>query len=155
MTESMDASEEPRYWLLVATRETWKHLSVKGEWAFAARAHQVAEHIRNDDLAFVYLKAGSKDDLSALGGLVKFCGNQSRTSGVSLFDQLYPIRIPFEIMHMSNPPTVFRPLVDKLDFIRNYTNWGGAIRGRAARALNKRDYGILLDAMRAEQEAST
>jgi hypothetical protein len=99
-------------------------------------------------LAVVYLKAESKDVSSALGGVIEFHGTLCAATGVDMFDQLYPIRIPIRVVHVSDPPTPFKPLVLRIGFTKGLVNWGTSIRGRAARVIEKRDYEILLHAMK-------
>lgn len=136
----------PNYWLLFASRSTWKHLQSKGEWAFEVKVPRKAKELAENDIGVVYLRHDLDGD-SALGGLVKFSGKLYRTRGRDLFDQMFPFRISITVKNVSDPPIDFRPLIDRIAFITNKSNWGSHLQGRAMQKLDESDYILFRDAI--------
>jgi len=137
---------EPNHWLLFASRNTWKHLQSRGEWAFASKVERKIEGLAENDIGIVYLRS-DMDAPSALGGLIEFSGRLHRISGRNLFDQMFPVRIPIIIRKVSDPPIEFKPFVKRICFITNKSNWGSHLQGRAMLRLDDSDYSLLADAI--------
>jgi len=104
----------------------------------------LAGSIAEEDSGVVYLRSDS-DGLSALGGLVSFTGTTFRTSGSSLFDQAFPIRLGIRVRQVLDPPIPFKPLVRQIGFIKIKSNWGCYLQGKAALKLNENDYNVRPD----------
>lgn len=108
----------------------------------------MAERIQIGDLAIVYLKAESDMMPGALGGALEFQGARFRALGAGMFDQLFPIRIPIKVLHASDPPIPFKPLINRINLTRNKVNYGACLRGQAARKLSEEDFDVLLIALK-------
>ncbi len=61
-------------------------------------------------------------------------------------NEKFPCRIKLEPIKIFNIPLEFKPLVEKLPFIRNKQKWGGHLQGCALRDIGQKDYEIIFQA---------
>ena len=54
------------------------------------------------------------------------------------------LRIKLKPIKIFNNPIEFKPLIPKLEFITNKTNWSGHIRGKSMRPITENDYKFIL-----------
>jgi predicted RNA-binding protein len=61
-------------------------------------------------------------------------------------DEVFPLRIKLKTIEVFDPPVEFKPLIPKLTFIKNKTQWSGHIRGQAMRTIPEEDYEFIMKA---------
>ena len=61
-------------------------------------------------------------------------------------DEVFPLRIKLKTIEIFDPPVEFKPLIPKLAFIKNKTQWSGHIRGQAMRTIPEEDYEFIMKA---------
>lgn len=127
-------------------------MCTKGEWAFSDKSRRLAEMIQPGDHGIIYLTVDGKSEPSALGGSVDFLGMPFRAAGDSIFDRLYPVRLPMRVNHALRVPVPFRPLVGSINFIEKKNNWGRYLQGHAAIELRETDFAVLLKAVNEEAQ---
>jgi predicted RNA-binding protein len=144
---TLDRKHDPNYWFLIASRQTWKYLRGKGEWAFTDKSMRKARTIREGDRGIVYLLSEGAKSPSSLGGVIEFHGEITRISGTLLFDEFYPNRMRVRTLRVSDPPEPFRSFVGRMSFIKKKDSWGIYMHGRALFNLSREDYETLFDAI--------
>jgi len=65
--------------------------------------------------------------------------------------ETFPLRLHLEPVSVLKPPLEFKPLIPKLAFLPNKTNWTGPIRGRAMVQIPQNDYDCIL--LQAKEQA--
>jgi hypothetical protein len=99
--------------------------------------------IQPGDDGVVYLTIDRENSASALGGLVRFTGTVGRVEEEkTLFDRLYPLRVPIEVVQRLDEPAAFAPYIEKLSFITQ-KSWGIHLQGQPAKVLTQGDFAIL------------
>ena len=68
------------------------------------------------------------------------------TAPPKLGDEVFPLRIKLKMIEIFDPPVEFKPLIPKLAFIKNKTQWSGHIRGQAMRTIPEEDYDYIMKA---------
>ena len=144
---SMEIATKTGHWLLITSRGSWAHLCAREEWAFTDKSRRLTEKIRLGDHGIVYLRNEEKSGSSALGGIVGFSGAPFRLTGGSMFDQLFPVRLPIRVNYVLKEPVPFRPLVQRIDFMKHKINWGSYLQGHAAIELAEKDYRTMIEAI--------
>ena len=66
-------------------------------------------------------------------------------------DEVFPLRIKLKTIEIFDPPVSFKPLIPKLAFIKNKTQWSGHIRGQAMRMIPEEDYAYIMKAAETPQ----
>lgn len=66
------------------------------------------------------------------------------TTPPKLGNETFPLRIKLRPIRIFDPPVEFKPLIPKLTFITNKTQWSGHIRGQAMRTIPEEDYQLIM-----------
>ena len=66
------------------------------------------------------------------------------TTPPKLGNETFPLRIKLRPIRIFDPPVEFKPLIPKLTFITNKTQWSGHIRGQAMRTIPEEDYKLIM-----------
>ena len=61
-----------------------------------------------------------------------------------LGNETFPLRIKLRPIRIFDPPVEFKPLIPRLAFITNKTQWSGHIRGQAMRTIPEEDYQLIM-----------
>ena len=116
-----------RYWLIVAARD---HVQKGVEGGFCQANHGKARNLKrmrkNDGVVFYSPKEqfGETTPLRAFTALGRVSGETVYQSPMAPDFEPFRRDIRFETVH----EVPIQPLIDKLDFIRNKTNWGVTFR---------------------------
>jgi len=131
------------YWLMITSRGYWSHLCEKHEWAFSDRSLRFAEKMRPGDRGIVYLLKKDRREPSALGGTLVVTGTVVRRVGDSIFDRMFPVRLPIEVVCVLKAPLPFGLMVPSIDFIKRKDHWGSYLQGHDAIELGVSDYRVM------------
>ncbi len=107
----------------------------------------MVSRISPGDEAVVYVTKQGKSLVSALPGLVRFTGPTFMVEAVDIFDQVYPLRIPFKSSSSCNKEIPFAPLVRNLEFITHKRAWGRHLQGQSVKEIAESDFEILCRAL--------
>ncbi len=66
------------------------------------------------------------------------------TTPPKLGNETFPLRIKLRPIRIFDPPVEFKPLIPKLAFVTNKTQWSGHIRGQAMRTIPEEDYQLIM-----------
>jgi predicted RNA-binding protein len=66
------------------------------------------------------------------------------TTPPKLGNETFPLRIKLCPIRIFDPPVEFKPLIPRLAFITNKTQWSGHIRGQAMRTIPEEDYQLIM-----------
>lgn len=66
------------------------------------------------------------------------------TAPQKLGNETFPLRIKLRPIRIFDPPVEFKPLIPRLAFITNKTQWSGHIRGQAMRTIPEEDYQLIM-----------
>jgi predicted RNA-binding protein len=59
-------------------------------------------------------------------------------------NETFQLRLRLESLRVFEPPIEFKPLIQRLSFLPNKTNWTGPIRGRAMVQIPQSDYDCII-----------
>lgn len=101
-----------------------------------------------DKLLF-YIKAGKyqgdKKDSSIIGAFEIISDVFSDETRIFKGTENFPLRVKIKRIEKFKEPKNFRPLISKLQVIKNKEKWGMLFWGRAIIEVNNHDYNLILD----------
>jgi len=135
------------YWLCITNEENWKVIKNTHIWGVSDRHRKKIERVRIGDFMIFYIKPVK------IGGIFKVI-SEPFESGKALFtwqgvsgQEVFPYRVKIKPVILPQEPIEFRPLIQKLRFIRNKRLWVGHILGKTMRLIPKEDYELIKSAL--------
>ena len=135
-------------WLCISTRENAEVVEKKHAWGVAKRYNKTIERVKKGDTLLIYaMQAKVGDDLlpSVITGEYLVVSDvyedesQIFKTPTFLGNECFPLRLKLKPIKLFKPPIEFKPLIPKLEFIKNKKMWTGHIRG-AMRVIPEEDY---------------
>ena len=142
------------YWLAISNRANSDITIKKRVWGVPKRSINQISRTRLGDTLLVYVGQQVIDKETTLPPAITGCfeitsevyEDTSRvfTTPPKLGDEIFPLRIRLQPIRIFDSPVEFKPLVPKLTFITNKTQWSGHIRGQAMRTIPEEDYRLIM-----------
>lgn len=143
------------YWLAISNRANSDITIKKRVWGVPKRSINQISRTRPGDTLLVYVGQQVIDKETTLPPAITGCfeitsevyEDTSRvfTTPPKLGDEIFPLRIKLRPIRIFDPPVEFKPLIPKLTFITNKTQWSGHIRGQAMRTIPEEDYRLIMN----------
>lgn len=144
------------YWLCVTNQDNWRVIVDRGIWGVSERFKRSLEHAKPGDKLVFYLvqeKRGGELIPSRIVGVMSVVSDPFvdekkifKPAG-SAGEEVFPYRVKVKKELIPEGWVEFKPLVDKLKFIKNKRYWTGALR-RAMVKITKEDYELLVQELR-------
>ena len=142
------------HWLAISNRDNSDVITRRHIWGVPKRSSNQIGRTRSGDTLLVYVgqQVIDKDNIlpPAITGCYEIVSepyeDTSRifTAPPKLGDEIFPLRIKLRPIRIFDPPVEFKPLIPKLAFITNKTQWSGHIRGQAMRTIPEEDYQLIM-----------
>lgn len=144
----------PKYWLAISNHENWEILKKNNIWGVSHRNLTAIAKINIGDLILVYVSSKYKD--KKVISPVVITGSYETISSVyeditKIFltqerkpEEVFPFRIKLKPLNIFREPVEFKPLIPKLNFIKNKRMWNGHIRGKGIREIPEEDYNLVI-----------
>ncbi len=137
------------HWLCVASPGNWTHVKRLGKWAVSPQHESLLNRSAIGDRCVMYLTSTDRTG-SCLASLFRITSHpleENPSVPRTLFDRLYPKQVEIAIDLEASEAVPFKPLVQRLAFIRNPHNWGAYLQGSPMRPLSDQDYQVLASAV--------
>lgn len=144
------------HWLAISTRANSDVTIKKQIWGVPKRYVNTITKTQPGDTLLVYVGQEVIDKDTTLPPAITGCFEITSavyedakpifTAPKKLGNEVFPLRIRLKTMQVFDPPVEFKPLIPKLEFITNKTQWSGHIRGQAMRTIPEEDYAYIMKA---------
>jgi len=128
------------YWIYVTNSENWRITKKENILGASVRYKSVLSKVKKGDRCFIYVKSGRTDEgkvKSKIVGEYEVASTVFEDSKI-LFkappkkeDETFKLRIKLKPIKIYENPIDFKPLVQKLAFIKNKKHWALHFMGRA------------------------
>ncbi len=141
------------YWLCITTGENWEVIRSRNVWGVSERHRNTIARVKKGDRLLIYLKQERKEDRVEEPRIVaeyevssEVFRDSSRIfkSPKGLGNETFPFRINITPVEVFKVPVEFKPLIPKLEFIKNKKKWTGHLMGKAMREISEKDYRLIL-----------
>lgn len=143
-----------KYWLAISNHENWEILKINNIWGVSHRNLNAIKKINIGDLILIYVssKISDKKVISPVvitGAYESTSSMYEDTTKIFLHpekmpEEVYPFRIKLKPINIFKEPLEFKPLIQKLTFIKNKKMWNGHIRGKGVREIPEDDYNLII-----------
>lgn len=144
------------YWLCVTNGDNWRVVVSKGVWGVSERFKRPLELVKSGDkLVFYLVQEKREGELlpSRVVGVMSVVSEPFvdekkifKPAG-SAGEEIFPYRVRVKKELIPKGWVEFKPLVDRLKFIKNKQYWTGALR-RAMVRIPKEDYELIVQELR-------
>ena len=144
------------YWLCVTNEDNWRVVVSDGVWGVSERFKRSLERVKpGDKLVFYLVQERREGELvpSRIVGVMSVVSEPFieekrifKPAG-SAGEKIFPCRVKVSRELIPGRWVEFKPLVDKLKFIKNKRYWTGALR-RAMVKIPKEDYELLVQELK-------
>jgi len=143
-----------QYWLCITTRENWEVIRKEKVWGVPDRHRKVIEQVEPGDKLLIYVKQeiqkGKKVEpkiVAVYEAVGKAFRDEKKifVTPKGMGDEVFPWRVKLKELKVFKKPVEFKPLIPKLEFIRNKKMWAGHLMGKAMRKISERDYKTILE----------
>lgn len=143
-----------KYWIWVATIENGEIAIENAVIGLSNRFSAILDRIHKDDKGFIYIKMSKGErrvnkstilaefriESEAYRDSNKLFINSSKKS-----KEEYPIRFKVKIITIFDQDYYFKPLVEKLNFVKNKNKWGMYFMGKSMIEISEDDYSTILN----------
>lgn len=138
-----------QFYICVADWESISIIRTAGIWGVSDKALKQMSSVRMGDNILFYIKAGKVNDEkkdSSIFGIFEVSSNLwVKNDNIFVRDGVqntntYPNRIFIKKVSGCETPKEFRPLIQKLSFIKSKTRWGTTFMGRSMFKIGETDY---------------
>lgn len=143
------------FWLCITTEENWEVIKSKNIWGVPERHKNTIAKVKKGDRLLLYLKQERKEDkveeprivaeYEAISEVFRDSSKLFRPPK-GMGNETFPLRIKIRPVEIFKIPVEFKPLIPKLEFIKNKKKWTGHLMGKAMREIGERDYKLILSA---------
>lgn len=135
------------YWLCITNSENWKIIKKEKIWGVSDRHKNTISRVKPGDKLVIYgiqEKVNKNEFLEPrIYGIYEAKSEVFRDSKrifKSKTGELYPHRVELEPLVVPEKPLEFKPLISRLEFIKNKKKWNTHFFGRAMREIPEVDY---------------
>ncbi len=139
----------PNYYVAVTNDENWPVVRDKRVWGLPEGRENLIRRLKEGDYLFIYLMSSRRGDTllpPRLAGLFQVASEPYRDTKRVFKGRIYPNRVKLKEVLVPEEPVEFKPLVPKLEFIRNKQFWAAHLRSGLAK-ITERDFELLKRAL--------
>lgn len=135
-----------KYWICILDRRNFDIVIQKKIWGVSERHKNTISKVEIDDRLVFYI---TKE--SVFGGISEVASdNFIDEESVFLppygdWNQTFPLRIIIKPVTIFKEPMKIKPLIPKLDIIKNKNNWAGHFMGKAMVQIEKHDIDLIIN----------
>ncbi len=139
-------------WFASSNRDNWEIIRKKNIWGIPKRNKSIIERVKPGDSILIYVAQKKEGDTilpSAVVGAFEIVSEGYEDvkpifiTPESMGDEVFPNRVKLKPIKIFKEPVEFKPLIPKLEFIKNKIMWTGHIRV-AMREIPEGDYQRIL-----------
>jgi len=143
------------FWLCITTEENWEVIKSKNVWGVPERHKNTISRVKPGDRLLIYLKQERREDRLVEPRIVaEYEATSEEFSDHSkifkapkgMGNETFPLRIKIKPVEVFKKPVEFKPLIPKLELIKNKKRWTGHLMGKAMREISERDYNTIISA---------
>jgi len=134
------------YWLCITNSQNWEVIRKENVWGVSDRHKNTISRVKLGDKLLMYgiqEKTAEKILEPRIYGIFEATSNVYR-EGKKIFKsksgETYPNRIKIKPVTIPDSPLEFKPLIEKMNFIKNKKRWNTHLFGRAMREIPEKDY---------------
>jgi len=136
------------YWLCITTGENWEVIRSRNVWGVPERHRNTIARVKKGDRLLIYLKQERKEDgvegpriVAEYEASSEVFRDYSRIfkSPKGMGNEIFPFRIKIAPVEIFRVPVEFKPLIPKLEFIKNKKKWTGHLMGKAMREIGEKE----------------
>jgi predicted RNA-binding protein len=145
------------YWLFVTTQANWKVSRENNIVGVAERHKNALSKVHLGDKSLFYIKAiysakdvGEPPLVSGAYEVISDIYYDSRrifSSPSDMSEETFPWRLQLNCLTPSSEPIAFKPLIEKLSFIKNKKHWGGTLQGNALLNIPEQDFRTIVSSL--------
>ncbi|MBA2861829.1 putative RNA-binding protein [Methanococcus maripaludis] len=138
------------YFMCITNEENWNVVKDKKVWGVSEMYKNTIAKVEKGDMLLIYEMGitGKEPKPQYIRGLYEVTSDVNR-DGKKIFgahprnpNETYPLRVKLKEIEVFESPILFKPLVEKLEFIKNKKQWSGSLR-RAMVPLNEKDFNTI------------
>jgi predicted RNA-binding protein len=143
-----------KYWLAISNHENWEILKKNNIWGVSRRNPNAIAKINIGDLILIYVSSIIMDKkvispVVITGAYESLSSVYEDTNKIFLPpnrnpEEVFPLRIKLKPISIFLEPVEFKPLIPKLNFIKNKKMWNGHIRGKGIREIPEVDFNLII-----------
>lgn len=141
------------YWLCITNEENWQIIKRENIWGVAERHKNTISKVKKGDKCLIYVKQekiGDKLKESRIVGEYEVASEVFKDSKrifkspPGMGNESFPYRIKLKPINVFKRSVEFKPLIPKLNFIKNKKKWSGHLMGKAMREIPEEDYKLIM-----------
>ncbi|MBB6402672.1 putative RNA-binding protein [Methanococcus maripaludis] len=138
------------YFMCITDEENWNVVKDKKVWGVSEMYKNTIAKVEKGDMLLIYEmgKNGKEPKPQYVRGLYEVT-SEVKTDNKRIFgihpdrpNETYPLRLKLKEIEVFESPILFKPLVEKLEFIKNKKQWSGSLR-RAMVPLSEKDFNTI------------
>jgi len=142
------------YWLCITNEENWEIIKKNKIWGVAEKHQNTISKVKKGDRCLIYVKQekiGDELKESRIVGEYEVISEVFKDSKrifkspPNMRNESFPYRIKLKPIKVFKKPIEFKPLIPKLNFIKNKRKWSGHLMGRAMRQIPEEDYRLIVE----------
>jgi len=137
----------PSYWLCTTSRENWEVVKDRKIWGVPSKHFNKISKVKKGDFIVLFKKRDGETP-SQIVGVFRAASDPFYDEKRIFKDEVYPHRVKLEPHVIPGQPLDFKPLVPKLNFIRNKKKWSVHLMGKVMIELPKEDFETIVDALK-------
>ncbi|MCS7130326.1 MAG: EVE domain-containing protein [Archaeoglobaceae archaeon] len=141
------------FWLCITTEENWEVIKAKNIWGVPERHKNTIAKVKKGDRLLIYLKQERRNEeikepriVAEYEVISEVFKDPSRIfkSPKGMGNENFPLRIKIKPVEIFKAPLEFKPLIPRLELIKNKKKWTGHLMGKAMREISEKDYKLIL-----------
>jgi len=142
------------FWLCITNEENWQIVKKKNIWGVPERHKNTISKVKKGDRCLIYVKQeriGNELKESRIVGEYEVESEVFKDSSrifkspPNMHNESFPYRIKLKPIKVFKKPIEFKPLIPKLNFIKNKKKWSGHLMGKAMREIPEKDYKLIIN----------
>jgi len=145
-----------KYWLCITNQDNWEVIREKGIWGVSERHKSTIQKVKPGDKCLIYVVSSrlEKEIIPSKVVAAYDVSSELFDDRTEIFKSVregesYPLRVKLKEVKIFPTPVEFKPMIQRLSFIKNKRKWTGHIQGKAMREIPAEDYELLLKQVKA------
>lgn len=142
------------YWLCITNSENWEVIRKENVWGVADRHKNTISKVNLGDKLVIYgIQEKIGDDrileprIYGIFEVISKVYRDAKKIFKSRRGELYPNRVKIKPIKIPDNPIEFKPIIEKLEFIKNKKKWNTHLFGRAMREIPEKDFKTIEELM--------
>ncbi|MEM0268771.1 MAG: EVE domain-containing protein [Candidatus Korarchaeum sp.] len=134
---------------MLTNDDNWPVVRSERVWGLPEGRENLIKRLKRGDYLFIYLtssRRGKELLPPRLAGLFEVSSDPYRDPSRLFKDRSYPNRVRLEPLIVPEEPMEFKPLIQKLEFLKNKRFWSAHLRSGLVR-ISERDFELLKSAL--------